>query len=566
MAVKTPTKRPPATLHPVDDYAHAVVGGRIVTGKLVRQACERHLRDLETGSQRGLWFDYNAASGAIKFFAQLQHTKGEWAGNSLQLELWQSFIVGSMFGWKRTNGLRRFRTVYTECARKQGKSLLAAGIGLKLAFFDGEPGAEVYSASTKREQSKIVWGDAKQIVIKTPSLASRIRTLTANMHMESTNSKFEPLGADEDSTDGLNIHGAIIDELHAHKTRKLWDVIETATGARRQPLTFVITTAGSDPLSICGQQHEYAEKVLDGTVEDDSYFAYIAAIDEEDAWDNPDVWIKANPNLGVSVKLDDLQNLCNRAKEMPAAVAAFKRLRCGVWTEAESPWLDMAIWDASNVHPINPEDYLGQHCYAGLDLSKTTDITARVLLFDCPQDNEAKDLIAQFWVPSEALPRRVRNDRVPYDVWHDQGWIALADGPTVDYALIEDDVNALSSKYQVVEVAYDPWNATHIAQRLQADGATMVEIRQGFGSLSEPTKNLEKLLLGKKLHHGGNPVLRWMASNVVIQMDAAGNIKPAKDKSREKIDGIIATIMALSRALQYTELGSVYDTQEIFVI
>lgn len=362
----------------VTEYARGVVDGEIPAGDLVRLAAERHLSDLDTGHERGLRFDDEAADRAISFFPLLRHSKGEWAGTPFALEPWQEFIVGSLFGWKRADGLRRFRTAYLSVARKNGKSTLVAGIGLYLAFFDDEPGAEVYAAATKRDQAKITWSEAQRMVQRTPGLSGRIKAYQNNLHNVETASKYEPLSADYNSLDGLNVHGAVIDEYHAHPNGNVADVLESATGARRQPLIIYTTTAGHDNESACHQFDQYIQSVLEGTVQDDAIFGFIARPDEDDSWDDPVAWAKANPNLGVSVKLDDLERQCDRAKNIPREQNEFRRKRCNEWTEQADRWLDLALWDGC---ADRPECTPGRRCFAGLDLSTTTDLSALAMLF-----------------------------------------------------------------------------------------------------------------------------------------------------------------------------------------
>ena len=546
----------------VTAYAEQAAARLISVGDQVRLAAGRHLSDLEHGHERGLRFDAEAAAQAVSFFAQLPHVKGEWArgGGRLVLAPWQEFIVGSLFGWVRADGARRFRTAYIEVARKNGKSSLGAGLGLRLAFFDREPGAEVYCAATKRDQAKIVWGDARQMVVQTPGLRERVRAYVGNLHSERTGSKFEPLGADADSMDGLNIHAAIVDELHAHPNRKIVDVIETATAARRQPLIVYLTTAGYDRHSVCWQTHQYAGNVLAGTLLDDTFFAYVAALDEGDEWTDEGCWSKANPNLGVSVKLDDLQRKRDRALQVPSEQQAFRRLHCNEWTESSSRWLSLADWDAN---AVAPEIAPGASCYGGLDLASTTDLAALVL--DAPRDG-VHHWLARFWLPAEKLRQRVDRDRVPYDVWAREGLITLTGGNVIDYDRIRADIADLAGRYRIRELAYDPWNASQLITQLQSEGLNCVPLRQGYPSLTAPTKELETLVLSRRIRHGGHAVLRWMAGNVVVEQDAAGNIKPSKARSTEKIDGIVAAIMALARAAANGQGESVYEHRGLLVL
>ena len=352
----------------------------MLTNRLVRLACERHLEDLGSGASRGLRFDVQAAQHAIDFFGFLRHSKGEWAGQTFALAPWQAFVVGSLFGWQRADGLRRFRTAYCAVPRKNGKSTLSAGIALYLLVADGEQGAEIYSAATTRDQARIVFDEAKRMVGSSPALKRRVQVLINNLNVEASASRFMPLSSDASSMDGLNVHGAIIDELHAHKTRHVVDVLETATGARRQPLLFEITTAGYDRHSICFEHHDYAIKLLEGVLQDDSWFAFIAAADENDDWTDPEVWRKANPSFGLSVKADDLARKAEKAIALPGAQNAFRRMHLNEWTEQAERWIDLAAWDAC-AGPVDLEALRGRTCFGGLDLSTTTDVTALAWVF-----------------------------------------------------------------------------------------------------------------------------------------------------------------------------------------
>jgi phage terminase large subunit-like protein len=543
---------------PVTAYARSVSEGPVLANHLARLACERHLDDLASGAGRGLRFDLAAARHAIEFFGFLRHSKGEWAGEAFILAAWQAFIVGSLFGWKRSDGLRRFRTAYCAVPRKNGKSSTSAGIGLYLLVADNEQGAEIYSAATTRDQARIVFDEAKRMVASSPALRRRVEPLINNLHVAGSASRFMPLSSDSSTMDGLNVHGAIIDELHAHKTRGVVDVLDTATGARRQPLLFEITTAGYDRHSICFEHHDYSIKVLDGVLPDDSWFAYIAAADEGDDWTDPKVWRKANPNFGISVKEDDLARKAEKAIALPGAQNAFRRLHLNQWTEQAERWIDMAAWDAC-AFPVDLEQLRGRPCFGGLDLSTTTDVTALAWIFPPGHDGELWRVLSRYFVPEDHLRKRAERDRVPYDLWTRQGFIEATPGNVVDYGAIEQRIRADAALFDVKEIAYDPWNATHIALRLQEEGAKMIEFRQGFRSMAAPTRELEKLIVSQKLAHSGNPVTRWMAANVAVAQDPAGNLKPAKDKSTERIDGIVALIMAIGRAMLPQESAPSYQ-------
>lgn len=367
------------------------------------------------------------------------------------------------------------------------------------------------------------------------------------MYVQGTASKFAALGADADSTHGLNVHGAIVDEIHAHQNRDLWDVLETASGSRRQPLRFAITTAGFDRESLCWQLHELGTAILAGTVTGaaaDSRFVYIASLDEGDDPFDEDVWPKANPNLDVSVKRDDMREAAERAKAMPGALNAFLRLRLNVWTESETRWLSPEGWDACGGRT---QIAIGASCFGGLDLGSTTDLSSLVLLF--PGADGWFDILVRFWCPEDGMRARVARDRVPYDVWAREGYLSLTPGNVTDYDRIREDIRALADEYAIVEIGYDRWNATQLVVQLVSDGARMEPVGQGFRDLSAPSRELEKLVLGATLRHGNNPVLRWMARNVVVEQDAAGNLRPSKRASTERIDGIVALVMALARAM-----------------
>jgi phage terminase large subunit-like protein len=511
-----------------------------------------------------LYFDEAAAQHALVFFGFLKHSKGEWAGKVVELEPWQQFIIWVIFGWKRADGTRRFRTAYEEVARKNGKSTIAAGVGLYLLVADGEGGAEVYSAATKRDQAKITFSEAHRMVLASPFLRKRVKAFRDNLHIEGTASKFEPLGADADTLDGLNIHGAIVDELHAHKNRDLWDVLETATGARRQPLMFAITTAGYNRQSLCYQEHEYATKVLSGIIEDDSFFGIIFSLDDGDDWEDESCWIKANPNLGVSKHLDKMREKAKKAKAMPSALFAFLRLELNVWTNSSTKWIKREHWDACGKQ-VDIEQLHGLSAYGGLDLSSTTDISAFVLVFPPQCDEDDYQVLCHFWIPEEAMHERTKRDQVPYEAWVDQGYITATPGNAIDYDFILAQIDEDAQLFDLPEIAFDRWGSTKIIQEIESRGLTCAQFGQGFKDMSPATKELEKLILSHHLAHGNNPVLNWMADNLVVLIDPAGNIKPDKQKSAERIDGMVALIMALARAVIHGggNASSAYDDHEL---
>lgn len=547
-------------------YAWGVRRGKIVACRYVKLAVERHFRDLETGSQRGLWFDPEAAQHAIDFFRFLRHSKGEWAGQELELEPWQQFIKWASFGWKREDGTRRFRTVYEEVARKNGKTTDAAGTGLYLMVGDGEQGAEVYAAATKRDQARICHGEATRMVEASPALASRITVFRNNLHIAGTASKFEPLGRDSKSTDGLNIHGLIKDELHAWVDRDFNGKLDTAQGSRRQPLSIAITTAGTSRTSICYEQREHVIKILEGLEEDDSVFGIIFCLDEGDDWEDESVWIKANPNLGVSVKLDYLREQVRKAKSTPSSLNQCLRYCFNIWTQAESRWIDPEAWKACGMEVVDEAELLGRECCGALDLSSTIDISGWALVFPPLEEAEPYKVLIRLFCPKDNIDVRSKRDRVPYEVWVRAGLLFPTPGAAIDYTFIRKQVNDDADKFDIKEIAYDRWGASKLRQDLEEDGHTMIEFGQGFASMSPPTKELERLVLSKLLAHGNNPALAWMAANVVIRTDPAGNIKPDKEKSIEKIDGIVALIMALDRAQKNTATSSVYEERGVLTL
>ncbi len=557
-------KRKPAC--PVKAYARAVVSGKIVAGKLVKLACKRHLNDLTGGKDRGLVWDEAAALHAIAFFSHLRHSTGEWANQPFELQPWQCFIVGSLYGWKRADGLRRFRTSYVEVARKNGKSVLLAGTALYALVADGELGSHVYAAATTRDQARIVFGEAERMVDASPALRARITRTVNNLAVMATSSWFRPLSADATKMDGLNVHFAAVDEVHEHPNAEIIQKLNTATGSRRQPLIFEITTAGYNRLSICRQHHEFSIKVLEGSVPveaSDSWFAYIATIDAGDDWANPKVWRKANPSLGVTVKEEDLKRQVDEAREMPAQQNAIRRLRLNEWTEQATRWIDMGVWD-DGAETFNEDELIGRPCYGGLDLARVNDLSSLALVFPPELPDEKVKIIWRHWCPQEDILRRVRRDRAPYTNWRDHGHLIATEGNTTDFKFLEAEILELSTRFNILEIAYDRTFAGELVRNLQDEGITMVEFGQGFISMGPAAAEFMRLLISRTLQHGGNPVAAWCASNVSVRRDPAGNEKPDKEKSTERIDAIVAAIMAVGR-LQTAQGGSVYEERGLLV-
>ena len=541
--------RPPAARCPVTAYARDVIAGRVVTGRLVRLAADRHLRDLKQGRGRGLAWRPERAQRVIDFFRILRLPDGPGAGQSFELLPWQEFVVGSLFGWYAADGRRRFHYAFVSVGRANGKSPLAAGIGLYMLAMDDEAGAQVYSAATTRDQAKIVFNDAVAMAEKSPAFWPKLTKTVNNLAFMQLRSFFRPLAAEASTMDGLRVHGAMVDELHEHPNGDVLAKLRTGMKSS-QPLLFMITTAGYDRHSVCFEEHEHSLKVLEGIIENDAYFSFIASLDDKDDWQDEACWLKANPSLGRIVRLDTLREECELARQIPGQQNAFKRLRLNIWTESNARWLDLGMWDENGGEP----DISPRACYAGLDLSSTTDLTALELYL--PDADGGGDWQHFYFVPEENIRRRAERDRVPYDVWVDQGLLTATPGNVVDYAYIRAKLNSLVDEgYEIREIAYDPWNATALITELMADGFTCVPVRQGFASLTAPTKEFEKLLLGRQFRGLAHPVTRWAASNVMVEQDAAGNIKPSKAKSTERIDPIVAMIMALDRASRHGDEG-----------
>ena len=511
-------------------------------------------------------FDEEAADRAVRFFSRyLRHTKGRWAGGAFALERWQRDIVREVFGQKREDGTRRYRRAYIEVPRKNGKSTLCAGVALLLLFADNEPGAEIYSAAADRKQAAIVFETAKAMVEASPKLRERAKVYRHSIYVPKTGCRYEVLSADAYTKHGLNAHGIIFDELHAQPNRELWDVLTTSVGARVQPLIMAITTAGYDRQSVCYEQHDYAERVAKGVVDDPSFFAFIAAADADADWRKPSVWKQANPSLGVTITKDYLRQEAKRAEQVPAYQNTFRRLHLNQWTQQEDRLIDMAAWDASS-GTVDSEALRGQLCYGGLDLANTTDVAAFVLNFPPKEEGAPHDILPFFWIPEDNMRDRSLRDRVPYDAWVRDGLMKATPGNVIDHSTILKDIEALGEKYNISEIAYDRWGATQISIQLQDAGFTIAQMGQGFKDMSPPTKELVRLTLAKLLRHGGHPVLRWMCDNLEARTDPAGNLKPDKAKSREKIDGMVALIMALDRSLRHESTRSVYEDRGIVTI
>ena len=518
----------------------------------------------------GSTYDKDAADFAVSFIECLCHTKGTWAGKPFELIDWQEKIIRDIFGTLKPNGYRQFNTAYIEIPKKQGKSELAAAVSLLLCCADGEERAEVYGCAADRQQAAIVFDVAADMVRMNPALKKRVKILASQKRIiyQPTNSFYQVLSADAYSKHGFNVSGVIFDELHTQPNRKLYDVMTKGSGdARTQPLYFLITTAGTDTHSICYEIHQKALDIMSGRKHDPTFYPVIYGSKESDDWTDPKVWQKANPSLGITVSIDKVKAAFNSAKENPAEENTFRQLRLNQWVKQSVRWMPMDKWDAC-AFPVDERALEGRVCYGGLDLSSSTDITAFVLVFPPEDGSEGFTILPHFWIPEDNVDLRVRRDHVPYDIWKKQGYLETTEGNVIHYGYIEQFIDDLGKKYNIREIAFDRWGAVQMVQNLGGLGFTVVPFGQGFKDMSPTTKELMKLTLEKKIAHGGHPVLRWMMDNIFIRTDPAGNIKPDKAKSTEKIDGVVATIMALDRAIRNEgETGdSIYEERGLLFL
>lgn len=527
-------------------------------------------------------FDKNSADKAIYFMEHLKQSKGQWAGKHLTLLSWQRKIISDVFGWKRADGTRRYRTVYLEIPKKNGKSLLCSAISLYMLVADGEKGGEVYSAACDKAQAAIVFDSAAQMVRQSPSLSKilKVRDSVKRIIFQSNNSFFRVLSADVKNKHGYNPSAIIIDELHAHPTRELFDVLTSGSGAaRRQPLFIVITTAGVDRNSICWELHERARRILDGVIqsEDDPTFYPCIYGPESDNYENFDWadeenWKKINPSLGHTIQIEDMRADFMQAQNKVENENLFRQLRLNQWVTSSVRWLKLSDWDRC-VGKIDINELKGRECYSALDLSSSNDLTALAHVF--PFEDSFYKVLMRFWIPEEVAAEKEKHDRVPYTRWIREGYVQTTPGNRIDYGFIKQQLLDDRMQFNMRELAYDPWGAVKIYtdlqeegfvtdQKLQSEGhPLLVEFRQGYKSMSPPSKELINIILNCKLEHGNNPVLRWNADNAVIEMDPAGNIKPDKAKATQRIDGLVSLIMALGRAMLHPldEGKSVYETR-----
>lgn len=514
-------------------------------------------------------YDKAKADRAVKFIENLCHTKGKWAGKRFWLLPWQEQLIRDIFGIVKPDGYRQLRTAFVEICKKVGKSELAAAVALYLLYADNEPSAEVYGAAADRQQASIVFDVARQMVEMSPALLKRSKLMTATKRIVNYGNSgyYQVLSAEVGGKHGFSVSGLVFDEIHTQPNRQLYDVLtKGSSDARQNPLHFIITAAGTDRHSIAYELHTKAVDILEGRRVDPTFYPVVYGLKDDEDWEDEANWYKVNPSLGYTVDIERLRDAYREAKQNPADEVTFKWLRLNMWVSSTVAWIPDAIFMKGN-EEIDLAALEGRDCYGGLDLSSTGDITALVLMFPPRDEDEKYILLPFFWVPEETIPQRVKAASVPYDIWERQGYLLSTEGNVIHYDFIEKFINDLAEKYHIVEIAVDRWNATQMIQNLEGDGFTMVPFGQGFASMSGPTKDFYRLLMEGKIIHGGHPVLRWMAGNVVVDTDPAGNIKVTKAKSKEKIDGIVAAIMALDRCIrnQTEPQGSVYDERGLLV-
>lgn len=579
--------------HPAHQYALDVVEGRELAGRLVRLACQRYLDDLVRGPDRGIWFDPAAGERVIEFFENfLILYEGQFDGQPFLLRPWQKFILWNLFGWKNADGYRRFRTAYIEIAKGNGKTPLAAGIGLYGLIADDEPGAEIYSAATQKEQAGILFRDAEQFAMRSPSLRRRLKIGIFNIAYHEKASFLRPISSEKRGLDGKRPHMALIDEIHEHPDATVVDKMTAGIKGHRQPMIIEITNSGFDRHTVCFAHHDYSERILCGVFDNDTWFSYITGLDSCpeclgkghigprdgcelcDDFTDPRTWRKANPNLGVSVTEEYLRKQVDEAVAMPSKRNIVLRLNFCVWTQASTRWISPEKWAQCGRVRFTEAELAGRTCYGGLDLASVNDIVAYVLDFPpLPDEDPAVHRwLARFFVPQERVQERVDKDRLPYDVWVRQGFITAIPGSQIDDAFVIAQIEKDMRAFNLLEMAFDRWGSRQVVTALQALGfdnendraqRRLVDFGQGYASMSSPCKDLEKMIGTHTIAHGGNPVLAWMAGNCIITQDPAGNIKLDKSKSREKIDGMVAGVMALDRALRNGTKTSVYETRGV---
>lgn len=560
---------------PVTGYAKQVVSGDILAGPHVRDSCKRHLRDLEEQEKRGIYWDLDAALHVIKYFKDvLRLNGGEFEGVPFELLEWQKFIIGSLFGWKSSDGYRRFRVAFIESGKGSGKSPLSAGVGLYMLTADGESRAEVYAAAKKKDQAKVLFRDAVAMVEQSPALNDRLvmggGTEKNNIAYLAKGSFFRPISSEDrgKGQSGPRPHCALLDEIHEHSTNAMVEFMRAGTKGRRQALIFMITNSGSDRESVCYDYHDYGAKVAAGELEDDSFFSYICALDEnDDPFKDPECWGKANPSLGITFTDKYLEEQVRQAKGMPSKQNIVLRLNFCRWTDSDSAWIGRQAWEAIE-HNLDIEDYYGQKAYGGLDLSAKLDLTAKAIVF--PQEDGSYHAFLDFWKPKDTLMEREEKDRVPYSAWARDGYLHTTPGKSVNYSFVAKFIGDEISNINYETIAYDRWRIEDLRRELDEEGVDveLSEFGQGFKDMAPAIDFLEELILNEKLKVNANPILKWNVASAVIEEDAAGNRKFSKRRATGRIDGLIALTQALAVSMnkEETEKESVYASRGVRVL
>ena len=588
-------------MYSYEEYINKVINKELPVCQAAFLAVKRHLDDIEKSKNNDypFYFDEDEAKRPITFIQSLVHTKGEWANHNIILESWEQFIIASIFGWRRKeNKLRRYKKAYVQVSRKNGKTTFASGIGNYCFFCDSpaEAGVEIYYIATKKDQAKIAWSESERQIRKAKALnkeAITYKQTSTITKKKDTASKSKPLGQDSNTEDGLNPHLVIVDEYHAHPDNELLNVLESGMGARRQPLTFIITTAGFDKTSVCFSEYEYAKQILQGSLNNDEYFCIIYEPDNiKDIWifmseykeklnNNQNtqeqeelinnIIFQANPNINISVKDSYLKSRLFEGLDKPAQRTDILTKNLNVWTQASEVWISSDRWLKSYLHQnLNINELKGKRACIGLDLATTRDIAAYVLCFDTV-DNDPYILLPRFFMPKENIRQRSKEDRVPYELWASQGLITLTNGDIIDFDIIESSILQDAKDFEIIEIAYDPWKAIEIITHLESEGFKMQQVRQSFavGGLSEGTSLFEKTIDERKLLHGNNPVLNWMISCCEVKTDGRDNylpVKPDRRRSYKRIDGVVASIMALHRVIKnhFEDTKSIYESEGVF--
>lgn len=557
---------------PVTEYAEKVVSGEIIAGPHVRNACQRHLTDLKEAPKRGFFFDVERADFVLGFFKDvLRLNGGEHEGRPFDPELWQKFVIGSLFGWVDKDGYRRFRVAYVETAKGSGKSPLAAGIGIYGLTADREPRAEVYAAATKKDQAMILFRDAVAMVDLSPELSARIdKSGTGekvwNLSFLEQGSFFRPISAD-DGQSGPRPHISLLDEIHEHKSGNVVRMLRAGTKGRREALMLMITNSGFNKKTVCGEYHDYAEKVASGQIKDDSFFAYVCALDKgDDPFKDESCWPKANPSLGVTIDHKYLRELVTQARGMPSAESIVRRLNFCEWVGAESPWISSDAW-FNTEESFDPELLKGRTCVGGLDLSSTQDLTSCVLLFEPTEADPFVRVLPFFWLPDVGLKEKSDKDGVDFLKWKKDGWLETTPGKAISKLYVCQRLVELSQIYDITAIAYDRWRIEDLKQLLADEGEELPlqPYGQGFKDMAPAVDEFERMLINDELKHNGNPCMTWCAANAIVDTDPSGNRKLNKAKASGRIDGIVAGVMAAGITLKDVEekKESVYEKRGV---